>query len=121
VQVRVLLPDALDHAGTAVTAIGMFEADELCGVAAWTPHGGAWECHTLAVRVQSKRQGNGTLLKQEVINRARADGIEVVWSLVRYQNEPMLRVNAKLGAIIRTDPTDFAFKFCAIPVRQTEQ
>jgi RimJ/RimL family protein N-acetyltransferase len=53
----------------------------------------------LAVDASHRREGYGIDLKREVVRRAKADGIQAVASAVSPRNQPMRKLNAKLGAI----------------------
>ena len=90
----------------AAEAIGIWDGDTLAAVAAWKvdPYEpDIWRCTTVAVRSGYKRRGLGEQLKREVLNRARAAGARRVDSTVHRDNDPMLGLNAKLGAAIHPE------------------
>lgn len=77
-------------------------------------------CHVVAVATGCMRRGLGTQIKRAVIERAGQAGVLVVISFVEEDNEPMLQLNARLGATVDRDPEDPRFFACRIEVPTLE-
>jgi ribosomal protein S18 acetylase RimI-like enzyme len=104
---------------SSVEALGLFEEQDLCAVAAWSPTTetpGISQHHVLAVRNGRKRRGSGERLLREVLERARAAGADAVVSLIHVENEPMLILSGRFGAETSTDPRDLDYRLCTIPL-----
>lgn len=110
------LADALD--GGDIEGIGLWVGGTLCGVTAWAIDGSTAICDNivLAVRTGYQRRGHGRTLKQAVIDRAREAGAEAVVSYVHFDNDPMIHINAELGANVEAIAGDPDHRYCVIPV-----
>lgn len=99
-----------------VSGIGIWMADDLCGVAAWRADGDIWRSVVLAVHVGWRRRGLGGLLKDTMISEARDAGMTAIVSYVHWDNEAMMELNARRGATIERVPGDFDYCVCIVPV-----
>lgn len=99
----------------AVSAVGAWIGDELCGVAAWRVDGDLCRSVVLAVRTGHRRRGLGSLLKDTVLTQAGLAGATAVVSQVHRDNEAMIELNARRGADIERTPGD-DYYVCVIPV-----
>jgi GNAT superfamily N-acetyltransferase len=114
VQEMIRKPLAGNIAIGAVSAVGAWIGDDLCGVAAWRYEGEICHSVVLAVRTGQRRQGIGSLLKDAVLSEARAAGAAVVVSVVHWDNEAMIELNARLGASIERIPADDEYCLCVV-------
>ena len=62
--------------------------------------------YALAVHPDHRRRLIGTLLKQGVLDAARAEQLSAVVSQVHRRNNPMQQLNATLDVVAAPDPTD---------------
>lgn len=96
-------------------ALGAWDRDTLCGVAAWTTHEHPiWRSSVVAVQRGYYRRGIGEALKHAVLEEARRAGATALVSFIHYDNDRMLRLNTKLGAHIERDPRDRNYFVCTI-------
>jgi GNAT superfamily N-acetyltransferase len=98
----------------AVSAVGAWTGDDLCGVAAWRYEDEICHSAVLAVRTGRRRQGIGSLLKEAVLSEARAAGAALVVSLVHWDNQAMIELNASFGANIERIAGDSEYCRCVI-------
>ena len=114
--IRNELPEAIARGVT--NGIGLWsDAGELVGVVAWLQMDGNPDVASipvLSVAVGHHRQGYGLTLKTEVLARARRAGCVVALSSVHEDNEPMLRLNQRLGARLERDPAHPTYLDCTI-------
>jgi hypothetical protein len=120
-MVRELLADALAYTERRVWGLGIFDGHELVSLIAWREKPGdpeTWEVPILATAIGHTRKGHAERLKREVLARAGlADPpVFAVTSAVRVENNAMLELNSRLGALIALDPTDPDWRTCLIPV-----
>lgn len=97
------LPDALHH----VDALGLWDANLLVGVTAWSVVDGSFgtaRSALVAVRTGKRRMGHGRRLKLASIERARSVGCTTMLSFVHVDNDAMIQLNTDLGA--RFEPID---------------
>jgi predicted GNAT superfamily acetyltransferase len=102
--------------------LGLWVGDDLVGVAAWRMEGGSPPiCHSIvvAVRVGAQRSGHGKRLKRAMIEQATAVGAAVVVSMVHWDNDAMIALNAAFGANVERIPGDYEYCRCvvALPLR----
>jgi ribosomal protein S18 acetylase RimI-like enzyme len=94
----------------AMSALGLFEGDVLHGVAAWripnTQPPVLCRSDIIAVAIRARRQGYGLVLKQAVLDEARAAGAVAVSSIVHRDNTAMLALNRRFGALVEAYPDD---------------
>jgi ribosomal protein S18 acetylase RimI-like enzyme len=98
--------------------VGLWQGDDLCGVAAWTvdiEHNVYRSC-VLAVRVGRQGRGHGRHLKEHLLSVASAAGARAVASQVHEDNTTMLALNRRFGAIIERDRRDTDYFTCVIPL-----
>lgn len=111
-MVRVLLPIELARGWSS--AVGIWDGDRLCAVAAWRLEGEVCHSVVLAVALGYRRQGHAMRLKEEVISRARDAGARAVISNVYWDNEPMLALNRRYDASIIQASDDPDHAVCVI-------
>lgn len=98
-----------------VECIGAWLDTTLVGVAAWSRQPPAWRSRVLAIGLECQGQGHGRRLKEELLRRAAADGATHVLSVVAWENDAMINLNAGLGGRFSHDGRDH-FRV-AIPTR----
>lgn len=101
-------------------AIGLWDDDSLCGIAAWTEASrDEWHSSIIAVKLGYVGRGDGGRLKDELIAIARSRGVSAIVSWVHRDNLAMVHINERLGAVIRTDPEDprREFLLCTLVIR----
>lgn len=110
------LADEIAHG--SCRAAGIWLGGQLVGLYAWRldPTTGVARSILLAVRITGRRQGIGHQLKGHLLAEARAAGARELVSLVDWDNEPMLRLNQRLGASIRRLPGDDQYALCVLPL-----
>jgi GNAT superfamily N-acetyltransferase len=115
-MVRCHLADALDIDG--VSALGLWRDEQLCAVVAWRIDSSSGVCRSilLAVRNGHRRRGYGRRLKAELVDRARRSGAVAVVSEVHWDNDPMIELNAQLGANVEQIEGDTDHCLCVIPL-----
>jgi GNAT superfamily N-acetyltransferase len=119
-SIRHHLADDVRTGTASVQTLGGWLDGELCGVAAWQPHpeiADAWFINVIAVATGHRNRGLGTLLKREIMDRARAEGIRVLVSVVHVDNDGMQRLNVALGGRPQTIPGDWTHRYWLVPVR----
>jgi predicted GNAT superfamily acetyltransferase len=118
--IREQLPYAVEH-DRSIVAYGAFDGDELCAVAAvrYVDVEDERVCRSLvlATRFGQRRRGMAAALKRFVIDDARKAGATSMISHVAWDNEAMLRLNARLGGSTRRIEGDPDFALCVIPLR----
>jgi GNAT superfamily N-acetyltransferase len=101
--------DLVDHIASGdVSALGLFDDEgALCGVAAWRIYDVMppvlCRSDIVAVAVRKRGKGYGRVLKEAVINDARAAGAVAVSSIVHRDNTAMIALNRRLGCHRRSD------------------
>ena len=70
----------------------------------------------LAVALGHHRRGVGRLLKSEALRLLAASGYDLVTSVVHEDNEPMIQLNASLGAHFERDPANPEYLLCVIDI-----
>lgn len=106
--------------GNQFRGVGLFVGSGLRAVAIWRvpslygypPPPSSWEICYLASHSSYPRQGYAHRLKVEVLQRARAEGIEQVISNVGWDNAAMLSLNDKLHARRSRIAGDDEFALC---------
>lgn len=101
-----------------VRGLCVSEGSWLCAVAAYFLDDATSivRSQLLAVQDGYVRQGHGRRLKLAVIEAARAAGARAVLSTVHVDNDPMLRLNVGLGAVVERIPDDPEHCHCVIPL-----
>ena len=102
-----------------VSGLCLCVQDRICAVTAYVIDDDNGICHSelLAVKIGYMRHGFALQLKREVIARSRLRGVRAVISVVHFDNDPMIELNAKLGANIERIPGDTDYVRCIIPLR----
>jgi GNAT superfamily N-acetyltransferase len=110
------LAGALGHDGLA--ALGLWDGAHLCAVIAWRIDEPARVCRVALLAVENgyRRNGFGRRLKEEVLGLARRAGAVAVASIVHWDNDPMIELNAALGANVERIDGDPDHCLCVIPV-----
>jgi predicted N-acetyltransferase YhbS len=108
------LADALD--ASDLIALGLWDGAQLCAVVAWRLDQPARICRVALLAVQNgqRRKGLGRRLKEEVVERARQSGALAVVSVVHWENDPMIELNAALGANVERIDGDPDHCLCVI-------
>jgi len=107
------LPPA-DNRGAA----GIVVDDRLVAVTAWCPSDSdreVWWSGVLAVDPDYRGRRYGLRLKVHLLGEAERAGVRSVVSLVAFDNEPMLRLNAKLGGFKELRSSGATW-LCTVPV-----
>lgn len=115
-SVRALTPDDADALlpfdpdgnigpalGMHTDGVGVWDGDTLIAVSTWRVYGAEWASTLISVLPQWRRQGIATDLKKQLVMRAHAAGASHVRSTIAWGNDPMIALNAKLGARIVWD------------------
>lgn len=112
-SIRTELADAL--ASGYLWGNGYWLAGRLVGINTWaedrdllvgSPVGRAWRSSLLAVAAGHQRRGVGRGLKEQLLTEARAAGVDVITSMVRWDNTPMLNLNRALGGSVVEIPRE---------------
>lgn len=116
-MVRDDLADAIAVSG--VEAAGLWVGPQLCGVVAWRiDPASPTLCRGILLAIQNghRRRGYGRRLKRELIQRTRHAGAVAIVSEVHRDNDPMIQLNASLGAVVERIDGDPDHLRCVIPV-----
>lgn len=102
-----------------VSAVGLFdENDALCGVASWRIYDVIppvlCRSDIVAVALRHQRKGYGQMLKEAVMDEAKAAGAVAVSSVVHRDNSAMIHLNRKLGAVVENIQGDLDHCRCII-------
>ena len=100
--VRTMLPMA------GIQSLSAWKGNDLAALITWEEKGDTWHSSILAVDRAHRRRGLGEGLKRELLLRARRAGVRIVASSIDVDNDPMIRLNEKLGA--RIEPVKGLFR-----------
>ena len=104
-----------------VSAVGLWEGDELCGVAAWRIYDAdpLILCRGILIAVANshRRKGYGRQLKEAMKDAARAAGAAAISSLVDQRNRAMIELNKAAGAVVERIVDDPDYVRCIVPLR----